>query len=374
MVKGDIVMVPVDSEQHVRCLREYRKVLQSTMGPSGSCKAIVTSGGYTDIACTCKTLTSRLELSSPICKYINNIAAGHIDHGLYCAVLLCHLLEHQLLSEDSTKRKTEQEAMEVIFQQIKKLLISEYVCKSLCFDSVTNLIPVVRTVIVSKCGTFLSGMEVDGLCMEVIRVFINCVDEETNVVNKIHLKVESGLNAFMSCKGLLYTVTESHHIEIASKILISQAFAALRSVAAQPLLILGGGCLEIWLIGQIHHIKEVWKDVEMSRVATWLQRSLQSTCYAVEMDTLYHHGWRETEVCCGCRLLNRQTVEQQGGAWLSLQEVVSSEVNLSNPRQPEWTLRSDTIVEPQQQKHQVICDVFEAFANLSNIGLIVQEL
>lgn len=212
-------MVPVDSEQHVRCLREYRKVLQSTMGPLGSCKAIVTSGGYTDMACTCKTLTSRLELSSPICKYINNIAAGQIDHGLYCAVLLCHLLEHQLLSEDSTKRKTEQEAMEVIFQQIKKLLISEYVCKSLCFDSVKNLIPLVRTVIVSKCLTFLSGMEVDGLCMEVIRVFINCVDEETNVVNKIHLKVESGLNAFMSCKGLLYTVTESHHIEIASKVM-----------------------------------------------------------------------------------------------------------------------------------------------------------
>lgn len=98
--------------------------------------------------------------------------------------------------------------------KVEELLASESVCRKVDFSSISCFLPLVRTVVSSKCSALAADLDVDKLCIEVVKLFLNCVDEQTNTVGRIYIKVERGTDHISSHNGLLYQVVEAHDLEI----------------------------------------------------------------------------------------------------------------------------------------------------------------
>lgn len=188
-------------------------MLQSSMGPTGLSKLFVTEGGITQLASTSSTLLDRLELENPICRYIGQVSKGFPDYGLYFGLLVSHLLEQQWMSNTIRKQKLMQ-TINSVTEKVQELLVSELVCRKVDFTSINCFLPLVRTVVSSKCSTLSADLDVDKLCIEAVKLFLNCVDEQTNTVGRIYIKVEQGINHISSHNGLLYQVVEAHDLEI----------------------------------------------------------------------------------------------------------------------------------------------------------------
>lgn len=194
-------------------IRELRRLLQSSTGPNGSSILFVTEGGITQLASTSSALLDRLELENPICRYIGQVSKGLPDYGLYFGVLVSHLLEQQWTSNTMRKQKL-MLTISSITVKVQELLASDLVCRKVDFSSINCFLPLVRTVLSSKCSTFSADLDVDKLCIEVVKLFLNCLDEQTNTVGRIYVKVERGINHISSHNGLLYQVVEAHDLEI----------------------------------------------------------------------------------------------------------------------------------------------------------------
>lgn len=197
-------LVPVNSDDNVRTLREFRDLLQSATGPSGYYKVLVTGGGYLELTASSSLLLERLELESPICKYISQVAKGLPNFGLYFGVLVSALLEQ-------TYSKSEKDIDEHNFSEVtgflRKVLSSEKICKKVDFGSIRSFFPLVKSILCSK-GEQAIGLNVDELCFEILKVFLNCVDEKTNSVGRVHIKVEEGSSRVSSYNGLMYQIVE----------------------------------------------------------------------------------------------------------------------------------------------------------------------
>lgn len=102
--------------------------------------------------------------------------------------------------------------------QVQELLASKSVSRKVDFSSINCFLPLVRTIVSSKCSTLSANLDLDKLCIEVVKLFLNCVDEQTNTVGRIYIKVESGISHISSHNGLLYQVVEAHDLEIIKQI------------------------------------------------------------------------------------------------------------------------------------------------------------
>lgn len=193
-------------------MRELKELLKSSMTPEGCPKAMVTGGDILQVAVTCSSLIARLEPEHPVCKYIMHVASGLPDFGLYFAVMVCHLVE--LLWCDGTLSKQKQSsAVSSLLDFIQEKLKSDLVCLTVDFNSINSFVPLVRTVISSKCPTFLFDLDIECFCIELVKTFLSCLDETTNTFGRAYVKVETG--TYMCCckKGLLYKITEEKHLK-----------------------------------------------------------------------------------------------------------------------------------------------------------------
>lgn len=207
-----VKLVPTSSDSNMRTLREFRDLLQSAMGPSGCYKILVTGGGYLELSASSCLLLERLELESPICKYISQIAKGLPNFGLYFGVLVSTLLEQRWIYTKSEK-DIEPYSFSKITGFLRKVLSSEMICKKVDFGSLNSFLPLVKSVLCSK-GEQAVDLNVDELCFEILKVFLNCVDEKTSSVGRVHVKVQTGPSRVSSYNGLMYQVVDDDDLSI----------------------------------------------------------------------------------------------------------------------------------------------------------------
>lgn len=183
------------------------------MGPKGCAKMLVTGGDILQLTSNSNPLIARLDLEHPICRFIGHVAGSLPDYGLYFGVVVSHLVE-QLWVDQSLPKPKLQLSVQTLLEHVQQILISNVVCKKVDFNSINSFLPLVRTVISSKCHTFIFNMDVNRFCIEIVKAFLNCVDDQTNSIGRVIVKVESGHNNVSSHNGLLYQTTVENDIQI----------------------------------------------------------------------------------------------------------------------------------------------------------------
>uniref|UniRef100_A0A1B6KU53 Uncharacterized protein n=1 Tax=Graphocephala atropunctata TaxID=36148 RepID=A0A1B6KU53_9HEMI len=219
MEPDHVTLMPVNSDENVRTLREFRKVLETTRGPQGSLKLLVTGGGYHQLTASGAALLSRLELENPILQCISQVARGLVDHGLYLGMMVSHLLELHWSSDCCVGKQKMSKTISMLSQSLQELMQSDLVCRKVNFSSINSFLPLVRSVVTSKPNVLFGGLDVDKVCFQIVRVFLNCIDEQTGSVGRVHVKVDDGGIRVTSYNGLLYQITEDQDLKVIKQII-----------------------------------------------------------------------------------------------------------------------------------------------------------
>ncbi|KAG8272892.1 hypothetical protein J6590_032040 [Homalodisca vitripennis] len=210
--------MPVDSDENVRMLKEFRKILETTRGPESSMKLLVTEGGYQQLTASGTALLSRLELQNPILHCISQVARGLADHGLYLGVVVSHLLELHWGSNSHIGKQNLSKIINILIKTFQELLCSDLVCRKVDFSSIHSFLPLVRTILTSKPNVLFGGVDIDKVCVQIVKVFLNCVDEHSCSVSRVNVRVEDGGIGVISYNGLIYQITEDYNLKIIEQI------------------------------------------------------------------------------------------------------------------------------------------------------------
>lgn len=207
-----VTVTSVNWDENIKALRDFKNVLKTSMGPEGCVKVLVTGGDVLQVTSTSSSLIARLDLEHPICRYIGHVVHGLPDYGLYFGVMVSDLVEQLWLDESISNLKLHT-SIQTLLEFVQQILASNVVCKKVDFSSVSSFLPLVRTVILSKCSIFIFNIDINRFCIEIVKAFLNCVDDRTNSVGKVVVKVKTGPNSVSSHNGILYQITEEHDIK-----------------------------------------------------------------------------------------------------------------------------------------------------------------
>ncbi|XP_066992930.2 molecular chaperone MKKS isoform X2 [Anabrus simplex] len=208
-----VVLEPLDSSEFLSVLRSFLDILSSCRGPKAGVKLLVSSGGITTVTSSSSRLLCNLMLDNPLCVMVTQVMKSQIstygDYGLYCGVLTCSLME-KVLSQDKVHHNLACELIQHLGSTVTSLLILN--CMKLClnFDSVKELLSVVKPILSSKPACGLSKDEIAALSVNVTKAFLKTVDEDLGEV----LVLEGGACEGSSkvLQGVLYPLVNEESI------------------------------------------------------------------------------------------------------------------------------------------------------------------
>jgi McKusick-Kaufman syndrome protein len=179
--KISVVLQPLDSSDFVSTLRSFCRILQSSVGPEGGIKVLISAAGYTTFSSSSSRLMNNITLSNPICGFIKQIMQSQInafsDHGLYTGILITSLLEKILSRNIGLSVPAAANVIEHLSSILLSLFDLSCIKMEVDLSTVKQLLSLVKSVLSSKATCRLTRANVQNLQLSIVKGFLQTTIE-----------------------------------------------------------------------------------------------------------------------------------------------------------------------------------------------------
>lgn len=209
--KSRVVLIPLKDPAFISLLREFKNLLKSSIGPKGNLKLLVTGGGYVQLSSSSSQLFRHYDqFSNPIIQIIAQTVMGSTDFGLYSGVIISSCME-QILSLQCSGKMTLRDCTLIfnfLYGSCNQIFDSRLLKIKLNFDSVTDFIPVIKSVIKPRFQELINDNFLSELAPLIVKSFLFTLDEEKFMFGKVSVQVFKGNNDCKFFPGIIYRLSE----------------------------------------------------------------------------------------------------------------------------------------------------------------------
>ncbi|RZF43089.1 hypothetical protein LSTR_LSTR001267 [Laodelphax striatellus] len=190
-------------------LREFKKMISSLIGTSGNLNLFVTGGGYVQLGSSSSQLTKFSDqFNNPLIQLLINIMKNQDDFGLYVGVLVTSILENALEFERTKLLVNREELLNFLMESFSPICNSCRMKIPVNYDSVTDFMAVVQTVLTSKLTYRLGKKSIKELSTVIVKSFLYSLDDEHMTMERVLIKFVEGQETFKYYSGLLYQLVD----------------------------------------------------------------------------------------------------------------------------------------------------------------------
>ncbi|XP_022200485.2 McKusick-Kaufman/Bardet-Biedl syndromes putative chaperonin isoform X2 [Nilaparvata lugens] len=190
-------------------LREFKKMISSLIGAHGNLNVFVTGGGYIQLGSSSAQLTNFFDqFNNPLIQLVINIIKNQDDFGLYVGVLVVSILENALEFEKSSVLVNREELINFLMENFASICNSSRMKIPVSYDSTTDFMSVVRTILTSKFACRLRKSSILELSTIIVKSFLYSLDDEHMTMGKVIVNVLDGREIFKYYPGFLYQLVD----------------------------------------------------------------------------------------------------------------------------------------------------------------------